>query len=223
MGVVAIMGMWDHGAIIAIPFCVILLFAFSIGRSRMLKLLGTALSVAESSEAETAKQSQKTDPSGNTGTIGRTKTSADRTRRTILAIQRCSFHVILGIFLVILTGALYFLFNNSLLHSAGWKEYTQPGKIGVAPILNELMCFSIIYLLVTISHYSHRNISKLVKRKRGILSSSFEGDTRGQGSSFIMTNFKGSSVAMGETSEVVISVDERPGPPKTAAPLPPPM
>lgn len=94
------------------------------------------------------------------------KDMKERTRRAMLAVKRVSGHVIMGIVGVVISGGLYFLVNN-MLTPFGWKDLCRPDQLCIVVIVNSLVPLALLYVLLAIFHYSHRNTMKLIRRANG--------------------------------------------------------
>jgi len=169
MALFAILNLFEQVFAAGAPFLLVLMVLFIVGRRRLAEVLKGAI------EVETSSKGAQT---SNTGS----SRSSQQARATMEAINLTSLRVIFSITLAFVFGALYILFNV-VLDPNGSREFSQPGKFGVAQFALEGLSVSLLMMLIAIEMYARRNtyitigLDVMRTTKRTSMRASFTGIT----------------------------------------------
>lgn len=165
----------EYVLIVALPFVVVLIITFSVGRRRLTRLLSTYSKLADAAHAGPGSTSAAAVSSGAVAGAGAGARSSDvarsvaeRTRRSILAIKLCALRFIVSVLLVILFGGAATALFSSAVVSGGWRsQFSSPasGYLNPVALLHELTTASMLCGVAALSVYSHRSAKKLIERE----------------------------------------------------------
>ncbi len=213
MGGCAAAGVWDIAIFVALPFLLVIAFAFWVGRNRMQDLLGEMASSTPSSQMDTSNEGGGESSKGFMfGRVKKKKDKVAQTRRTLKSIRLTSLNVIIGVVITVLSGIFYFLFN-SILAEGGWKEFSQPGTFAPPLFFSDLTANAILYILFWIYRYSHRNTVKIIRRTRGTGTSYESNGTTSKGGTMSNTDALSPSIWVESTAPPDEEAPAAPEPP----------
>ena len=178
---VAIAGLVEYILIVALPFVVVLIITFSVGRRRLTRLLSTYSKLASAAHAgpgSTSSAAVSSSAVEGAGAGARSaaaprssdvaRSVAEKTRRSILAIKLCALRTIVSLLLVILIGGAATALYSSAVVPGGWRsQFSSSASDYLNPValLHELTTASMLCGVAALSVYSHLSAKKLVERK----------------------------------------------------------
>jgi hypothetical protein len=172
---IAIAGKVEYMLIVALPFVVVLIVTFTVGRRRLTRLLSTYSKLADAAHGpSTSSATGSAAASSGAATAAASRSSeiarsvARKTHRSILAIKRCTLRIIVSLLLVIVCGGVATALYSAEVVPGGWRSQfssTASDYINPVTLMHELTTASMLCGVVALSTYSHRSAKKLFERK----------------------------------------------------------
>jgi hypothetical protein len=173
---ISIAGLLEYMLIVALPFVVVLIFTFTVGRRRLTRLLSTYSKLADAAHVgpstSTATGSAAASSGAATGAAPRSsdtaRSVAEKTHRAILAIKRCTLRIIVSLLLVIVFGGVATALYTAAVVPGGWRSHFSSQAsdyINPVSLMHELTTASMLCGVAALSTYSHRSAKKLFERK----------------------------------------------------------
>jgi len=166
-------GRFELSGVVATPFIIGLIIMLVIGRRRMVSLLHDALrsNALSASDSHSDSFPDRTDAArAGSSDEGSSKEQRRRMRRAMLAIERTARRLIIGLIVLVVGSAAYFVVND--IPEAGWREFAEPGGFPGAQISAAVIPWVLLSLYVVCAVYAHRNAKKLIRSKLGQSTSS---------------------------------------------------
>jgi hypothetical protein len=162
IGFIALAVDWTIALMAAVPFLAVLIVMLTKGRSGMIDLLHEAISLSYANAGGM--------PVGNHDNRYR------KEKRALKAINVTALNIILGLSGVLLFGLTYFGFV--VASGISPREFDRIGGFSWTTFVTELATACILYILLSVFYYMHRNTEKLLNaggsRRHGVFDDSEE-------------------------------------------------
>ena len=160
IGFIALAVDWTVALMASVPFLAVLIVMLVKGRRGMIDLLHQAISLSYA----------------NAAGMGNHDNRYRKEKRALKAINVTALNIILGLSGVLLFGLTYFGFV--VASGISPREFDRIGGFSWTTFINELATACILYILLSVFYYMHRNTNKLLNaggsRRHGVFDDSEE-------------------------------------------------
>lgn len=177
VGTPTIIGFWDLSAFLSVPFFALLIFAFILGRMKLVFVLRK--SIRTLSQYNSSLDDSPERPASMENFSDQSESISSRTQGAITAIEKVSTHAIIGVSVVLSSLCIYLGSLGIYRNTFETRNQVRPGqKFTYLVILTEVIVYGMIYTLVAVTIYIRRALVNLKQREKDYLPSKNDGKER---------------------------------------------